>query len=134
MFYFILYIYLWLQWIFFAFLQLWLAVATLQLQCTGFSLQQLRLLWSTGSWACRLSNCSTQALKCGLGCCGIWAQLLYLTACGIFLDQGSSLCPLYWQAISNTGPPGKSKKLKFQKQHTKKHMYRMYGTLLMYFN
>ena len=34
---------------------------------------------------------------------GIWASavvvhgLSYLLACGIFLDQGSNLCPLHWQ-------------------------------------
>ena len=30
-------------------------------------------------------------------------------ACRIFLDQGSNPCPLHWQAILNTGPPGKSR-------------------------
>ena len=29
------------------------------------------------------------------------------SACGIFLDQGSNLCLLHWQADSTSEPPGK---------------------------
>ena len=67
------------------FLQLQRAGAAVCVWCPGFSLQQLLLLWSTGSRAH------------GLGCCGTRAQL----PCGmgeIFSDQGSNPCPLCWQA------------------------------------
>ena len=64
------------------------------LQCVGFSLQWLLLLWSTGS------RCT------GFSSCGTWASVVVArrpscsAACGIFLDQGSNLCPLHWQADS----------------------------------
>ena len=62
------------------------AGATLQVQCMGFSLQQLLLLWSTGSryWA-------SVVVAYGLSC---------PVACGIFPDQGWKKCPLLWQADS----------------------------------
>ena len=40
------------------------------------------------------------AVACGLSCSAV---------CGIFLDQGLNLCPLHWQAVLTTAPPGKSK-------------------------
>ena len=49
-------------------------------------------LWSTGS----------QVL-------GLTHRVSFSMARGIFLDQGSNPCPLHWQAILNTGPPGKSR-------------------------
>ena len=55
------------------------------LWCVGFSLWWL-LLWSTG---CRHMNSV-------LGLCKICCS----TACGIFLDQGSNLCPLHQQSYS----------------------------------
>ena len=49
-----------------------------------------------------LSSCNSQAPECGL----IVAQGLSCpTACGIFPEQGSNLCPLHWLT---TGPPWKS--------------------------
>ena len=44
------------------------------------------------------SSCDSWALEHRLTCCGSWAQFL----CGmrIFLDQGSNLCLLHWQADS----------------------------------
>ena len=67
----------------------------------GFSLRRPLLLWSTGSG------------RSGFSTCGMWAPKLestdlVLTAhklgCSvvreIFLDQGSNLCPLHWQAES----------------------------------
>ena len=41
---------------------------------------------------------STGSTARGLSSCGMWA--LVPKACGIFPDQGSNLCPLYWQADS----------------------------------
>ena len=54
------------------------------LQCTGFSLRWLLLLWSTGSRCVGFSSCSTWAQQlrhagsraCGLSSCGSRAQLL----------------------------------------------------------
>ena len=61
------------------------------------------ILCSCGVWAsyCRgVSHCRTQAL-------GVQTQKLWCIgwincpkARGIFLDQGSNLCPLHWQADS----------------------------------
>ena len=61
------------------------------LQCTGFSLQWLLLLQSMAS---RLM--ATVIAVCRFGSCG--AELGCFLACGIFSDQGSSPCPLHWQA------------------------------------
>ena len=36
----------------------------------------------------------------GMGSVVVVHGLSYSTACGIFLDQGSNLCPLHWQANS----------------------------------
>ena len=36
----------------------------------------------------------------GLSSCSAWAQLLFQTFCGIFLDQGSSPYSLHWQVDS----------------------------------
>ena len=67
------------------------------------------------------SNCSALASHCGgFSHCKAWAlgsqasvvgahRLSCSAACGIFLDQGSNLCPLHQQVDSQaTGPPGKS--------------------------
>ena len=62
--------------------------ATLQLRYVVFSLQWLLLLQSPGSRVCGLSS-------------SVQAKLL-LAACGILLDQGSSPCPLHWQADSQS--------------------------------
>ena len=45
----------------------------LLLQCSGFSLQRLLLLQSTGSRAGRLSRCEAQALEHELSSCGVQA-------------------------------------------------------------
>ena len=71
--------------------------------CMGFSLQWFLLSWSigcrhTGSVAVahRLSSCVSHRLNCS-------------AACGIFPDQGSNLCLLYWQVnsypLSHQGNP-----------------------------
>ena len=65
------------------------------LQCTGFSLQWLLLLWSRA-----LGTQASVVVAHGLSCS---------TACGIFPDQGSNPSPLHWQVDSlTTAPPGKS--------------------------
>ena len=56
------------------------------LRCTGLSLQWPLPLRSTGS-----RRQASAVVGHGLSCSA---------ACGIFLDQGSNLCPLHWQADS----------------------------------
>ena len=68
---------------------------------------ECRLLSGCGASHCSgFSCCRTQAL-------GAWAsvvvahRLTHCLACGVFLDQGSKLCPLHWQAYSYPlGPQG----------------------------
>ena len=74
-------------------------VSTLQLWFTRFSLLWLLLLPSTGSRRLVFSSCGPQAL-------GMRAQQWCMGSdapwhVGIFLDQGSNLCPLHWQAASH---------------------------------
>ena len=57
------------------------------LRCAGFSLHWFLLLRSAGSRARWASVVLVHGLSCS-------------AACGIFLDQGSNLCPLHWQADS----------------------------------
>ena len=68
---------------------LWRVEATLQLWCSGFSLQWHLLLQSTGFSSCSrqpqyLRPTSSVVVAHGLSC---------LMACGIFPDQGSNLRP-----------------------------------------
>ena len=68
---FILFIYFWLRWVFVAARGLSLVVVSggySSLQCAGFSLRWLRLLWNTGS-------------RCEGGSCGTRAQSLWLAGC-----------------------------------------------------
>ena len=55
-------------------------------RCAGLSLSWPLLLWSTGS-----RSAGSVIVAHGPSCS---------TACGIFSDQGSNLCPLHWQADS----------------------------------
>ena len=71
---FYLFIYLWLCWAF-------IVVPGLSLVVQGFLIVVASLLQSTG---CR--------------CTGF--QVVAPIVCGIFLDQGSNLCPLHWKADS----------------------------------
>ena len=93
--------YFWLCWVFVAAHRLSL-VATRgvysSLQCTGFLLRWLLLLWSTGSRlagsvvvACGLQSAGSVVVAHGLSCSA---------ACGIFPNWGSNLCPLHWQVDS----------------------------------
>ena len=83
------FIYLWLCWVFVSVRGLSLVVASgghSSSQCTGLSLSRPLLLRSTGS-----RRAGSAAVAHGPSCS---------TACGIFPDQGSNLCPLHWQADS----------------------------------
>ena len=78
--------------------------------CVGSSLLRVAFLslWRAGATL----RCSVQASHCGgFSCCGARAlgmrasvvvahRLICSTACRIFLDQGSNLCPLHWQVDS----------------------------------
>ena len=92
-----------------SFLQWQRVVAILQLQSVGFSLQWPLLLQNTGSRhflskilvvVSRLQSTGSVFVVYGLSC---------FTACGIFPDLGSSLCPLHWQvdyyALHHRGSP-----------------------------
>ena len=71
---FILFFYLWLRWVFVAVRELSLVAASggySSLRCSGFSLQWLLLLQSTGSRRTGFSSCSTQAQQ--LWCMGFVA-------------------------------------------------------------
>ena len=84
-----LFIYFWLHWVFVAAHGLSLVAASggySLLQCAGFSLCGFCLLRSTGSRHA-VSVVVARGLSCSL-------------ACGIFLHQGSNLCPLHWQVDS----------------------------------
>ena len=71
------------------------------LRCTGFSLLWLLLLQSTGSRRAGFSSCSTWAQQLRRkGSVVVVHGLSCSVACGIFLDQGSNLCPLHWQEDS----------------------------------
>ena len=84
-----LFIYLWLCWVFVSVRGLSLVAASgghSSSRCAGLSLSRPLLLWSTGS-----RRAGSVIVAHGPSCSA---------ACGIFPDQGSSLCPLYWQADS----------------------------------
>ena len=96
---FYLFIYLWLCWVFVSVRGLSLVAASgdhSSSWCTGLSLSQALLLWSTGS-----RRAGSVVVAHGPSCS---------TACGIFPDQGSNPCALHWQADSqplrHQGSPG----------------------------
>ena len=78
-----------------AFLLLWRAKATLQLQCAGFSFQRLLLLQRMGSKAHGLSSRGARAYFP----CSMWN----LPGPGIELTS-----PALQDGFLTTGPPGKS--------------------------
>ena len=81
--------YVWLCWVFVSVRGLSLVVASgghSSSRCAGVSLSQPLLLRSTGS-----RHAGSVVVAHGLSCS---------VACGIFPDQGSNPCPLYWQADS----------------------------------
>ena len=84
-----LFIYFWLCWVFVSVQGLSLVAASgghSSSRCAGLSLSWPLLLRSTGS-----RRAGSAAVAHGPSCS---------TACGIFPDQGSNLCPLHWQADS----------------------------------
>ena len=88
-FFFFFFIYLWLCWVFISVRGLSLVVASgghSSSRCAGLSLPRPLLLQSTGS---RRAGSVIVAHRPSCS-----------TACGIFPDQGSNLCPLHWQADS----------------------------------
>ena len=102
---FYLFIYFWLCWVFvaaWAFLQLWLAGATLQLQSPGSRAHWLQQLWHVGSVvvASRLQSTGSVVGVHKLSCSA---------ACGIFLDHRLNPCLLHWQVdslpLSHQGSP-----------------------------
>ena len=79
----------WLRWVFIAAHRLFLAEVSRgysSLQCPGFSLWQLLLLWLEDS----------RVLASVVGVPGFSCPM----ACGILPEQGSNPCPLHWQADS----------------------------------
>ena len=84
-----LFIYFWLCWVFVSVRGLSLVAASgghSSLRRAGLSLSRPLLVRSTGS-----RRTGSVVVAHGLSCS---------TACGIFPDQGSNLCPLHWQADS----------------------------------
>ena len=76
------------------------------LQCAGFSLQWLLLLWSTCSRRTGFSSCDSQALEYRLSSCGARAQLLR----GMWDPPGPGLepvSPALAGGFLTTAPPGK---------------------------
>ena len=83
------FIYFWLYWVFVAALGLSLVMASgdcSSLHWAGFSCQWFLLLQNS-----RCRHLGSIAVAHRLNCSSAW---------GIFLDQGSNLCPLHWQADS----------------------------------
>ena len=89
---------------------------TLQLQCTGFSLQWLPLQLSVSSKKCLLQQWlyMVQQLQF-LGSKAVVHRLSCSEACGIFLDQESKLGLLLWYGIFTTEPLGKPNLCLFQR-------------------
>ena len=106
---FILFIYFWLRWVFFAVHGLSLVVVSggySLLWCTGFSLQWLLLLRSTGSRCAGFSSCGSQALERRLSSCSTGTQLLRsmwdLSGPGL-----EPMSPILAGGFLTTAPPGK---------------------------
>ena len=90
----------WLCWVIIAVwtsLQLQPSGATLQLWCSGFSLQWLRLLQNVSSRTRGLQKVSASRFQ-STGSVVVVHRLGCSEACGIFLDQDFNLCLLCWQA------------------------------------
>ena len=108
-------IYFWLHWVFAAACGLSLVAASRgysSLQCTGFSLRWLLLLWSTGFRHAGFSSCGLWALEHRLSSCGAQAQLL----CGTWDLPGPGLepvSPALAGGFLTTAPPGKSRMCSF---------------------
>ena len=114
-FFFNLFIYFWLRWVFVAVRRLSLVAASggySSLQCTGFSLRWLLLLWSTGSRRPGFRSCGSRALERRLSSCGARALLLR----GMRGRPGPGLepvCPALAGGFLTTAPAGKPPILPF---------------------
>ena len=86
-----LFIYFWLHWVFVALCRLSLVASGSysSFQCLGFLLRWLLLLLSVGPRVLGL-----QLLRLSGSVVVVHGLISYSTACGIFPDQGSNLCPL----------------------------------------
>ena len=119
------YIELWLRWVFIVVHGLSLAAVSRgysSLQCVGFSLRWLLLLWSTGSRHVGFSSCGSRAsvvVAWGLGSCGSWALECRLSSCGTWALLLRSMwdlpraglgpmSPALAGRFSTTAPPGKT--------------------------
>ena len=69
-----------------------IAVASLAVECGLWG------VWASVVAALGLSSCGSQALGHSFNSYG--KQTWLFTVCGVFLDQGSNLCLLHWQAES----------------------------------
>ena len=90
---FFIYLYFWLCWVFIAACGLSLVAASRgysSLQCAGFSLQWLLLLWSTGSRRTGFSSCGTRAQQLWLMGSRAQAQKLWRTGLVAPWHVGSS--------------------------------------------
>ena len=103
------FIYFWLHWVFVAARGLSLVAGSKgysSLQCAGFSLRWLLLLWRTGSRRAGFSSCGSQALESRLSSCG--ARVLLLR--GVWDLPGLGLepvSPTLAGRFLTTAPPGK---------------------------
>ena len=107
-----LFTYFWLCWVFVALHRLSLVLVSEGhpwLQCAGFSLLWLHLLWSTGSRISGFSSCSTRAQWLQLVASRAPAQYLWLTS----LVQAVS--PALTGRFLLTAPPEKSLEVEFLK-------------------
>lgn len=84
--------------------------ATLQLQCTDFSLQWALLLWSTGSRGWGLQQLRSWAPEHGLNSCGLWAQLLR-GIWGLPRSVIKPISPALADGFYTIEPPGKLQSL-----------------------
>ena len=88
-----LFIYFWLHWVFIAACRFSLFVASggySLLQCVGFSLRWLLLLWSTGSRHTGFSSCGTRSQQLWFGSSRAQAQQLWCQGSVALRHVGSS--------------------------------------------
>ena len=108
-----LFIYFWLLWVFVVACSLSLVAASRgnsSLRCSGFSLQWLLLLRSTGSRHMGFISCGLWAVEHRLSSCGAWAYLL----CGMWDLPGPGfepMSPALAGGFLTIAPPGKPGKI-----------------------
>ena len=117
--------YFWLRWVFVAAHRLSLVAVSggySSLQCAGFSLRWLLLLWSMGSRHAGFSSCGTWAQQLWLASSRVQAQQLWhmglVALRGMWELPGPGIepmCPALAGGFLTTAPPGKSQQLNLQK-------------------